>query len=143
MLLRLALILVLALSISSCSSSKKNASDLNLNDSETAEEKTASKSSGLVGCWSDSREEDTDKIKTYRPCAYSFPPSRFRFKMDLKQDGSCSYMPLAANDKHQMKEGNWVYDQEANTLKIFSDGKELIKELHLIDVEESTMRVKI
>jgi hypothetical protein len=58
----------------------------------------------LTGCWTDSREENVagSGESIYRHCDFKeFPPSRFRFKMELKEDGKCFWLDLAYNDGHE------------------------------------------
>lgn len=75
----------------------------------------------LIGCWTDSREENVARSgeSIYRHCDFKeFPPSRFRFKMELKDDGKCLWLDLAYNDGHKMKEGTWVFDEKTNTVQL-------------------------
>ena len=77
---------------------------------------------GLVGCWTDSREENApgSKSRIYRPCDYKvFPLTWFRFEMDLKADLSCKWLFLAPDDGHFMKDGTWKYDPVDKSLRIF------------------------
>jgi len=136
---------ILILTIASCSTGKKTPNNLNKNDLLKVEkkEKTGMKSSKLLGCWTDSYEENSDNTKIYRPCNFkSFPISRFRFKMDLKEDGSCTYLYLAPNDAHSKKAGTWTFDEETKNFKILSTGKEVIREFVIAKVEEDVLQIK-
>ena len=52
--------------------------------------------SNLLGSWTNSREENqlNSNDLVFRTFDFKkFPPSRFRFKMELNEDGSCKYLP--------------------------------------------------
>ncbi|MCB9233712.1 MAG: hypothetical protein H6581_18790 [Bacteroidia bacterium] len=89
------------------------------------------KAANLVGCWTDSREENAPGSTTqaFRPCDFKkFPASRFRFRMDLKSDQTCQWLYLAPNDAHHMEPGTWTYDPGTHLLKIKNNaGKEVQK----------------
>src|ERR1039457_2199153 len=84
--------------------------------------------SDLLGCWTDSREENTQgsNVFIFRPCDYKvFPPSRYRFKMNLKSGSICSWLELAINDAHYMVDGTWTFNEATNELKLLNnEGKE-------------------
>ncbi len=98
----------------------------------------------LIGCWTDSREEnvgDTD-ISIYRPCEYKeFPPSRFRFTMELRENNECSWLYLAPNDAHHMKEGTWMYEEKDATLVIFDENQNEIKRFKIEFLDEDILKV--
>lgn len=98
----------------------------------------------LLGCWTDSREENTNTdIRVYRPCDYkTFPASRFRFQMDLKKDSTCSWFYLAPNDAHSMKDGTWSFDKEMKILKIFNLNNEEVKSFNIEHVEENILKIE-
>jgi len=96
----------------------------------------------LVECWVNSYEESTpDKgYEVYRPCDYkSFPASRFRFKMELNNDGTCNYFYLAPDDNHKMKPGTW--SNKNKLLKIFNSEGSLIKQFEIIQLEENLLGI--
>jgi hypothetical protein len=102
-------------------------------------------SSDLLGCWTDSREENDPQsmIYVYRPCDFKeFPLSRFRFKMDLRNDFTCSINCLSANDAHSMQEGIWTYNEENRELKLKNgEGKEV--ETFIIEqVSKDLLKIK-
>ncbi len=102
-------------------------------------------SSQLIGCWTDSREENkfNKGINVYRPCNYKqFPASRFRFKMNLQKGNSCSYLFLAPTDGHFMKKGTWSFDKQTNALKIFDDKKKVIKQYIIYEVNKNVLKIK-
>jgi len=71
-------------------------------------------SSELIGCWLDSREENVPDsgIRVYRPCDYEgIPPSRFRYSITFKADGTCAWLTLSPNDAHFMTNGTWSMEE--------------------------------
>jgi hypothetical protein len=103
------------------------------------------KQNDLLGCWTDSREENTDSsgISIFRRCHLkSFPVSRFRFKMELKEGGICLWMYLAPNDAHHMKDGTWTYNKMTQTLRLFNTDKEVVKSFKVSDAGENILKVK-
>lgn len=101
--------------------------------------------SDLFGCWTDSREENSQgsHIFIFRPCDYkAFPPSRYRYKMDLKGSSICSWLVLAANDGHYMEDGTWTFNEETNELKLYNtEGKEFWK-IIVVEVNDTILRIK-
>ena len=87
--------------------------------------------SDLLGCWTDSREENTPGSNVWinRPCDYKvFPPLRFRFLMDLKGDSTCSWLHFSEYDGHYMVNGKWSFNEETKELRLFDlQGKESLK----------------
>jgi len=135
-------LLIVVVTIASCSTGKKTPQDLKQNNLLTVQKKEK-KPPGLLGCWTDSREENTDNTNIYRPCDFkSFPISRFRFKMDLKENGSCAYLYLAPNDAHHMKDGTWTFDENTKTLKIFNASNEVIKNFIIAKVGEDILQIE-
>ncbi len=98
----------------------------------------------LLGCWTDSREENTiTNISVYRPCDFkTFPASRFRFKMDLQEDGTCSWFYLAPNNGHFMKDGTWTFNKEKKVLRIFNLNNEEVKSFIIEQVDENILKIE-
>ena len=99
----------------------------------------------LIGCWTDSREENLPKseLNIYRPCDYkAFPFSRFRFKMDLRNDFTCSWFHLSSSDRHSMKEGKWTFDQQTHMLKIFNLEGKMVKEFVIAELNKEIMKIR-
>ena len=100
---------------------------------------------GLEGCWTDSREENRKNpgFKIFRPCEFKkFPPSRFRFRMDLQAGGTCSWLWLAPNDGHRMKPGTWNYDQRSKVLTIKDEDGEVVRRYDVVEVDRAMLKVK-
>ena len=101
--------------------------------------------SDLLGCWTESREENTQgsNLFIYRPCDYKeFPPSWFRFRMNLRSDSICSWLVLAANDGHYMVDGTWIFNEDTNKLKLYNkEGKEVLSFI-IEAVEKNILKVK-
>jgi len=96
----------------------------------------------LLGCWLDSREENVPEsgIKIYRPCDYpDIPPSRFRFRMELNKDKTCSWLTLSPTDAHYMSKGYWHMEDgnkivlrnnkgvDVHILPVYSVGQGILK----------------
>jgi len=87
-------------------------------------------SDNLIGSWTDSREEGSLNPNglVFRPTDYkTFPPSRFRFKMELAKDGTCKYLNLSPTDRHAMVDGIWNYEAESKTLVLMTTKGKVIK----------------
>lgn len=80
----------------------------------------ATNSTDVIGCWTDSYEENTDQsTKTYRPCNYkTFNPSRYRMVIDLRENNLGEYLQLAPNDAHYLVPCFWSFDETINILRI-------------------------
>ena len=103
------------------------------------------KQTDLIGCWTDSMEENNpnDSIRIFRPCDFKeFPPSRFRFKMELKNDEKCTWLYLAPNDAHKMMAGTWNYKRDTKTLRIFNAQNEEVKMFQISEKEENLLKIK-
>jgi len=101
--------------------------------------------SDLIGCWTDSREENLPDsgLNIYRPCDYKkFPFSRFRFKMDLRKDFTCSWFHLSSSDRHGMKEGKWTFDNKTNILKIYNLEGRIEKQFLIAELNKDIMKIK-
>ena len=106
-----------------------------------AQEKSDSQK--LLGCWTDSREESTNEFSVYRPCDYkSFPASRFRFKMVLKEDGKCKWLYLAPNDGHHMKPGSWKILEESRVLTVYAENGRETELSRAFELAEDELRIK-
>jgi len=99
----------------------------------------------LIGCWTDSREENIQNSDTqvYRPCDYkSFPTFRFRFVMNLKKKNKCTWLYLAPNDAHHMKDGTWTFNEKTRILKIFNNDKQEVKSFEIAVIKENKLILK-
>jgi thiol-disulfide isomerase/thioredoxin len=99
----------------------------------------------LIGSWTDSREEkdlNPDGM-IFRPTDYkTFPPSRFRFKMELAKDGTCKYMSLSPTDRHGMANGTWSFNEEINTLTLMNTEGSIIKSYKIETLEKELLLLK-
>ena len=77
--------------------------------------------------WVHSREEELQNgSKVYRPSDYKvFPPSRHRAKYFFRKDGTCDYVYLSPNDRHEMKVARWTYQQRDKRL-VLKDGDKVV-----------------
>jgi len=109
-------------------------------------QKSEIKTSDLIGCWTDSREENLPKsnLNIYRSCDYKeYPFSRFRFKMDLRDDFTCSWYHLSSNDRHSMREGIWTFNNETHILTLFDLEGRIVKKFSIAELNEDIMKIKI
>ena len=100
----------------------------------------------LLGCWTNSREENNlrSPVKIYRPCSYhTFPPLRFRFRMELKKDFKCSFLHQAPSDAHPMKDGKWSFNQETKILKIFDANNEEVIKFKVEAVGKKMLKLRV
>jgi hypothetical protein len=85
----------------------------------------------LLGCWISSSEENAQgsNVSIYRPCDYKiFPPTRSRFKMNLRGGSKCSWSAIAPNDANYMQDGTWTLNEETNELKLYNlEGQEFTR----------------
>jgi len=103
------------------------------------------KTSDLFGCWTDSREENdrNSDVMIYRPEDFKeFPVSRFRFRMDLKEDNVCSWLYLSPNDGHHMKDGTWAFNKKTMTLDILDAKKEKVKSFEISEIGKDILKIK-
>ena len=106
---------------------------------------TISQKPDLTGCWTSSYEENKnfENNQVYRPCDYKeFPPSRFRFIMDLKSDNSCEYLDISPNDAHYMKSGYWSYDNQTKTITIVDKDKNEVKKFAVKEFKKNILVVE-
>lgn len=99
----------------------------------------------LLGCWTHAYEENTGtkEEKIFRPCDYkAFPPSRFRFSLELKEDGVCSYLELAPNDAHAMTDGIWHLVAKTNTIEVWSQENVKIASYTILEIKEDLLTLK-
>jgi|WetSurMetagenome_2_1015567.scaffolds.fasta_scaffold1073858_1 hypothetical protein len=99
----------------------------------------------IFGCWTESSEENTkgSKLFIYRPCDYKeFPPSRFRFRMELKNDSKCSWFVLTPNDGHYMVDGTWTYNEETKELKLINKDDKVEFKFTIVGVEDNMLTLK-
>lgn len=101
--------------------------------------------SSLIGSWTDSREEQelNPNGSVFRPTDYkTFPPSRFRFKMELAKNGTCKYMSLSPTDKHGMAEGTWSFNAKTMVLTLMDSKGKTTKSYTIEKVEKDLLLLK-
>lgn len=99
----------------------------------------------LFGCWIHSWEEDQGNAegKTYRPCDFKeFPMSRYRHILNLSGDGKCSWLELASNDAHYMKDGIWEFNEKKQELRIMTLTGEQAMIFQVIEIGEDYLKLK-
>jgi hypothetical protein len=65
----------------------------------------------LLGHWVHSREEDTDRSRTYRPSAWPLPPSRLpRHVLEFESDRRVVSRVGGPADSRIAREGRWDFE---------------------------------
>ena len=101
--------------------------------------------SDLVGCWTDSREENTtdSELNIFRPCDFKvFPASRYRYLFELNANHKCSWLYLAPNDAHHMVDGTWTYNKESRWLEIFDLEGNSVNKLKVSELDKDLMKIE-
>jgi len=97
----------------------------------------------LFGTWLHSREEDTPTQTVYRPADYDFPPARLgRTGYELKADGSCNALGVAAQDGWSRQSCRWTLRQgdPAEIVLTFPDGRRQV--LHIASFDKGTLIIQ-
>lgn len=98
----------------------------------------------LQNCWIHSYEEKAgDGEEIFRLCdSKEFPPSRFRRKMDLKENHQADFLVLSPTDRHFTSNGTWTYNSEKQILLLQETSQNITLELQVISIEADKMVVK-
>ena len=89
--------------------------------------------------WTHSFEEDHDGETVYRPAAHSFPRSRGRTHLNLKENGEVRSLDIGYNDVPEEIKGSWTV--EGNHISIhYPDGKREVYELKEIKPDKLVLR---
>lgn len=98
--------------------------------------------SAIFQHWIHSREEDTEKIKVYRPSNYQFPPSRGRDGFEIKEDGEFIQYGIGATDRPQKITGTWT--EEDNQIKIsWENQNQRSYTMQVVSCEERLLKVRL
>jgi len=99
----------------------------------------------LEKCWTRSYEEETSKdTLIFRPCKYKeFPPRRFREVLNFKKNNVYSYLVLAPNDAHYMKEaeGKWIYNENKKVIEFYNTNLEVTHKIEVIELTDNLLKV--
>jgi len=100
-------------------------------------------SNKLLGCWTHSYEEEAgEQNRKFRPCNFQeFGPSRFRRKIELKEEGQCQYLALSRTDKHTMKRGSWTLGDD-NVLIVTDVNKKVVYQWRVMQMEDDLVRFR-
>lgn len=101
--------------------------------------------SDFVKCWTDSREDNIQGAGTniYRPCDFKdFPASRFRFRMELNENGSCNYLHLASNCAHYIAPGSWTFNAQNKHLEIRDQKEQVIWTFKILNLHKDVMEIE-
>jgi hypothetical protein len=98
--------------------------------------------SAIFQHWIHSREEDTEKVKVYRPSNYQFPPSRGRDGFELKKDGEFIQYGIGATDRPQKITGTWT--EEDNQIKIsWENQNQRSYTMQIVSCDERLLKVRL
>jgi hypothetical protein len=93
--------------------------------------------------WIHSREEDTEKVKIYRPRDYQFPPSRGRDGFEIKEDGEFIQYGIGATDRPQEITGTWKAEED-NKIRISFDNREQESYImQIVSCQERLLKVRL
>lgn len=98
----------------------------------------------LMGCWLDSREENTAEsgIRIFRPCDFeSIPPSRFRYRIIINDDNTCSWLTLSPNDAHFMTQGTWALETD-NKIVVMDENGVSVSSLTIDFVDDEILKIE-
>ena len=92
--------------------------------------------------WIHSREEDTEKVKVYRPSDYQFPPSRGRDGFEIKEDGEFIQYGIGATDKTQEITGTWKAEEDNKIRISFGERGQESYTMQVVSCYESVFKVR-
>jgi hypothetical protein len=98
----------------------------------------------LYNCWTDSREEtkEGDTTFIYRPCDFKdFTPSRFRHRMELKQNGEGSSLILAPTDAHYTVPTKWAYDKDQKIVTVKDESGKVILKFKVVALAKDRLEI--
>ena len=77
----------------------------------------------LYGNWVNSREEEINIIKIYRPQDYKdFPASRFRNRFNFYENGECEYLILEPTDGQRYLKYRWrLLKENPNIIYLYDE----------------------
>lgn len=96
----------------------------------------------LYGKWINSREEENNIIKIYRPKDYKeFPPSRFRDKINFYGNGKCEFLVLEPNDGQKYLIFRWrLLKENPNIVYLFKDNGKMFKSLRIEKLDRDILK---
>jgi hypothetical protein len=98
--------------------------------------------SAIFQHWIHSREEDTEKVKVYRPSNYHFPPSRGRDGFEIKEDGEFIQYGIGATDRPQEITGTWKAEEDNKIRVSFEDRGQESYIMQVVSCEERLLKVR-
>jgi hypothetical protein len=93
--------------------------------------------------WIHSREEDTEKVKIYRPRDYQFPPSRGRDGFEIKEDGEFIQYGIGATDKPQEITGTWKAEEDNKIRVSFDNQEQKSYIMQIVSCQERLLKVRL
>jgi hypothetical protein len=95
----------------------------------------------LTGRWLHAHEEDTPTHSVYRPEGFSFAPARGRRGFELRPDGTCTWIGIAAEDGPATSSCTWEFagGKEPRAIVHFGEGKTEV--LRIVSVDKGKLVV--
>lgn len=100
-------------------------------------------SSAIFQHWIHSREEDTDKVKVYRPSDYQFPPSRGRDGFEIKEDGEFIEYGIGATDRPQEMSGTWKAEGDNKIRVSLKNQRQESYTMQIVSCEERMLKIRL
>ncbi|MGL5793498.1 MAG: hypothetical protein ACRC06_03680 [Waterburya sp.] len=100
-------------------------------------------SSTIFQYWIHSREEDTDKVKVYRPSDYQFPPSRGRDGFEIKEDGEFIQYGIGATDRPQEMIGSWQAEGDNKIRISLKNQRQDSYTMQIVSCEERLLKIRL
>jgi hypothetical protein len=98
--------------------------------------------SAIFQHWIHSREEDTEKVKVYRPSDYQFPPSRGRDGFEIKEDGEFIRYGIGATDRPQEITGTWKAEEDDKIRVSWENQNQESYTMQVVSCEERLLKVR-
>ncbi|MEH1848868.1 MAG: hypothetical protein V7L25_28855 [Nostoc sp.] len=92
--------------------------------------------------WINSQEEDEQDLIVYRPEGFSFPPARFREKLNFKENGEFILTVPGADDVPREIQGTWESSVKDKILVQFPNSEIEGFILQIVLIEEEILKVR-
>ncbi len=99
--------------------------------------------SAIFKQWIHSREEDTEKVKVYRPSDYQFPPSRGRDGFEIKKNGEFIRYGIGPTDRPQKITGTWKAEGENQIRVSFEAQRQESYTMQVVSCDERLLKVRL
>ena len=93
--------------------------------------------------WIQSREEDPEGVRVYRPSDYKFPPSRGREGFELKENGEFIWYGIGPTDRPQKITGTWKAEGENQIRVSFEAHRRESYTMQVVSCDERVLKVRL